>query len=131
MRSSLILLCFSIFIISCQSNRHAQGERLYVNYCAPCHGAQGEGLKELYPPLKDADYYMENMENLACIIRNGLEDRILVNGKPFQQKMTGIKTLGEVEICNLINYMNHLWYPNEPYLSLELTKRMLEACDKG
>jgi cytochrome c len=129
MRNSLVILAFVFAFLSCQSNRHAQGERLYISYCAPCHGEQGEGLKALYPPLKNSDYYIEFKENLACIIRYGMEEQIVVNGKPYQQKMTGIATLGEVEISNLINYMNHLWYPNEPYLSLELTKRMLEDCE--
>lgn len=129
MQNSLLYLSIAFILGACQSNRHAQGERLYINYCAPCHGINGEGLKKLYPPLRNADYYKAHKENLACIIRYGLQDSIRVNGIPYHQKMTGIKELGEVEISNLINYMNHLWYPNEPYLSLELTKRMLIDCE--
>lgn len=129
MQNKLILMILFLLLISCQSNRHAQGERLYMHYCAPCHGEHGEGLKELYPPLRGSDYYKTHITELACIIQNGLEESIVVNGITFHQKMTGIKELGEVEICNLINFMNHLWYPDEAYLSLELTKRMLDACE--
>ena len=129
MKNSFWLLGIFVILISCQSNRHKQGERLYIANCAACHGIQGEGLKSLYPPLKNSDYYENNIDQIACIIKHGLRDTISVNGKIFKMEMLGVSSLNEVEITNLVNYMNHLWYPKQEYLSLQATKRKLAACN--
>jgi mono/diheme cytochrome c family protein len=31
----------------------AQGKRLYTQHCATCHGADGRGVPEHFPPLRD------------------------------------------------------------------------------
>lgn len=129
MRNSLWLLSFFLLALSCQSNRHKQGERLYMANCAACHGVQGEGLKTLYPPLKNSDYYDMHAENIVCIIRNGLRETITVNGTIFKMEMIGVPSLNEVEITNLVNYMNQLWYPDQEYLSLQATKQKLDRCN--
>jgi hypothetical protein len=43
--------------------------------------------------------------------------------------MEGITTLDELEITNLINYMNQNWNKGAKYLSLEATKRKLDNCN--
>lgn len=78
------LLILSLF--SCEQQPYQMGERLYKTHCANCHMDGGEGLGALIPPLKGSDYLAANRERLACMIRYGLKDTIMVNGKVYLNK---------------------------------------------
>lgn len=128
MRNSLLLIILSLTFIFCSNSYFAQGERLYNTYCANCHGKDGNGLKNLYPPLNQSDYYKENSASVPCIILNGLEDEIEVNGKNFMMPMAGFSNLTDVDITNLINFINTSWDNDLPETSLVEVKKNLEAC---
>ena len=50
----------------------ALGERLYADHCAACHGAQGQGVTGLYPPLAgNPRVAREPTTNLIRIIQEG------------------------------------------------------------
>ena len=124
----LIILCSFVFIY-CQNNIYVKGEGLYITYCSNCHGKDGNGLKNLYPPLNQSDFYQENLEKVPCIILNGLEDEITVNGNNFMMPMEGVPNLTDVDITNLINYINTAWDNNLPEITLVDVKKNLEACN--
>ena len=44
----------------------------YENKCASCHGLEGEGIKEMIPPLASADWLVNNQASIACIIKHGV-----------------------------------------------------------
>jgi len=120
-----------ILLTSCQSQAFKQGEKLYNGYCASCHMEDGTGLGKVLPPIADSDYLQTNFAQLPCIIRHGLKDTILVNGNEYAQPMVGIKLLNEVEISNIINYINYKWYGNAlPSQSLKAIKETLEECSE-
>ncbi|MCB9356168.1 MAG: cytochrome c [Saprospiraceae bacterium] len=117
-----------LFLASCQTNPYREGERLYKNTCANCHMDQGEGLRGLIPPLRNADYLHLHREKLPCVLKYGLTDTISVNGQTYTEQMPGVPTLTEIQITNILNYINNSWgNQNAPY-SLEDTRRMLEKC---
>jgi len=128
MKYSWIIIVFSFCFIYCQNNVYVQGERLYNLYCSNCHGKDGNGLKNLYPPLNNSDFYKENYEKVACIILNGLEEEITVNGKDYFMPMIGIPNITDVDIANIINYVNNAWDNKIPDISLPEVKKNLEAC---
>lgn len=105
-----------------------QGEILYQNFCANCHMEDGSGLKGLIPPLAGADYIAADPERMACIIRYGLQDTIVVNDTVYSQPMEGIKALTDFEITNVINYINHAWGNDLGYTSYEIVKARLADC---
>ena len=74
--------------ISCSiSSANKQGENLYKHNCSTCHGDNGEGLRNLYPPIANADYLQLHRTELSCIIKNGITHPIIVNGKNFHMPM--------------------------------------------
>ena len=78
---------------------------MYTAHCANCHGDQGQGLGALIPPLANADYMVKNRSQLACILVNGLNDTIVVNGKEYSgQPMPANAELSEIHIANILNY---------------------------
>lgn len=114
---------------NCQpSNRYRQGEQLYLSQCANCHMEDGQGLRGLIPPLAGADYVAADPLRMACIIRRGLADTIVVNGKTYQQKMPGNAVLNPVEIHNIINYINQAWGNNWGYTKMQEVEAALQKC---
>jgi cytochrome c551 len=108
--------------------RENQSERLYQNNCMNCHGMDGEGLRQLIPPLADSDFVQENKESLACIIKYGLKGKITVNGNIYDHPMPGNERLSDVDIANIINYVNRNWNEEEAFVSPEKVKNQLQAC---
>ncbi|MCR6642541.1 MAG: hypothetical protein NVV82_27005 [Sporocytophaga sp.] len=65
---------------------------------------------------------------LPCIIRNGMNDTITVNGHKYFGKMPGNNELSEIEITNLVNYINREW-GDHSYQSEQEIRAALEKCD--
>jgi len=124
----LCSLAIIVLLISCDYQPYKQGRNLYNFYCATCHMDDGSGLKGLYPPLAGADYLANNQTNLACIIRYGLSDSISVNQKNYNQAMPGVKDLNEVQITNVINYINHAWGNKLQHVKVEDIRKSLIDC---
>ncbi|MCL7989102.1 c-type cytochrome [Sphingobacterium sp. lm-10] len=81
------------------------GEKVYRTHCQNCHGAQGEGLGKLYPPLTDPNYLHDNRASLPRIIRFGLKDSITVSGHTYSENMPAIPELTEVDIAYVLSYV--------------------------
>jgi len=123
-----VLFIITVLVISCDYQPYKQGRNLYNFYCATCHMDDGSGLKGLYPPLAGADYLANNQSNLACIIRYGLSDSITVNQKVYSQAMPGVKDLNEVQITNVINYINHAWGNELQHVKVDDIQKNLVDC---
>lgn len=117
---------FALCLISaCQPNPYKQGERLYKTNCANCHMDNGEGLGALIPPLAGADYLEKNREKLPCLLRHGIKDSIVVNGKIYVEAMPGVATLSDVQIANILNYVGTTWGNDiAPYRLGEIQKHL-------
>lgn len=132
MKFKVLLLLFSVCfaVLSCERKPYRQGEILYQNFCANCHMDDGSGLAGNIPPLAGADFVRQNQDQLACIIRYGLEGGVVVNGIAYQNPMAGIPQLSEFEIANIINYINQAWGNDYGYLPLKDIRESLEGCGK-
>ena len=115
-------------LFSCQQNRFQQGAVLYENFCANCHMENGQGLGELYPPLAGADYLKNHFDEVPCIIQNGMKGPVLVNGVTYDMEMLPIPQLGEVEISNIMNFMNHEWELQQAFTNPTEVKERLNSC---
>lgn len=132
MKFKVPLLLFSVCfaVLSCERKPYRQGEILYQNFCANCHMDDGSGLAGNIPPLAGADFVRQNQDQMACIIRYGLEGGVVVNGIAYQNPMAGIPQLSEFEIANIINYINQAWGNDYGYLPLKNVRESLEGCGK-
>ncbi len=100
----LLALLFFLYMTFFYSAYESAGRITYMQSCASCHGENGEGIALLVPPLRESDYLNVHFEQLPCLIRSGMEDTIVVNGKMYYQPMYPIN-LNDVEIANLMNFM--------------------------
>ncbi len=88
----------------------------------------GSGLKMLIPPLAGSDYLKNNQESIPCILKNGLKGPISVNGKIYDTEMVGIESLNDVQINNIINYINHAWGNNFGQSNVKVVDERLKSC---
>ncbi len=120
----MLLLVF----MQCDTNPYKQGLALYEQNCQNCHQEDGKAVRGLIPPLAGSDYLL-NSGQVACIIRHGLEGDILVNGKRYNHKMPENKKLTATQITNIINYINHAWGNDLPYIPYNIIDEALKECE--
>lgn len=132
---SAIGLFIGLFVFACQPNVSMEtaqyavnGQKLYVSHCQNCHGAKGEGLGMLYPPLTDPDYLHTNRAELACIIKNGLNKPIIVAGKSYEGTMPGIPELNAVDIAYILTYVTTTFGNSTQTYTQEEVRKSLETC---
>lgn len=140
MRNSIIYILFFLLSISalfhsCQNEEGINYKRYYVNgkgiyekNCQSCHGADGKGLGTLYPPLTDSLYLKQNKNKLACIIKNGQNDSILINNIYFDENMPGNNILADIDIAQVIVYITNSFGNQQGFYSDQQVASDLNNC---
>ncbi len=131
----LFLCCVCIFINACQNVQQLElaqyttgGKDLYQLKCQNCHGENGEGLGELAPPLTDTVFLKSNKNNLACIIKNGANKLMVINGKPYQGKMPAFTTLTDIDIAKIIVYVTNSFGNKQGFYTTMQVAKDLKNC---
>lgn len=140
MRNRCLLMCaglLSVYMVfhSCQSEqaiRTAQytvnGRTVYTTHCQNCHGANGEGLGALYPPLTDCTFLSKHREQLACMVKYGLAGPIEINGTVFDTEMPANPVLSPIEIAYVLTYIGNSFGNSMDIFTQEEIQASLEAC---
>ena len=112
------LIFCSIFIASCgntedpslkqmhsaTSSEDLAGKEIYVKHCVACHQQDAKGIKGIFPPLKDSDYFLEDPKRAIHNILFGQNEEIIVNGAIYKGLMPPVKITDE-EVVKVINYL--------------------------
>lgn len=106
-------LLFIIALASCQNEQqiefaryYSSGQEVYNTHCQNCHGAGGEGLSALIPPLTDTIFLKTNRSKLACFLKNGLNKPIIISSKAFAGQMPP-SSLTPIEIAQVLTYVQN------------------------
>ena len=89
----------------------------------------GSGLEKVIPPLANSDYLNKDWENLACLVRQGIEGPIIVNGIEYNQAMAAIPELSATEIANIYNYINYAWNDKTKIMQVLDTRKKIKDCN--
>jgi mono/diheme cytochrome c family protein len=113
------------------TDARTSGYNIYRNFCATCHGINGEGIDNLAPPLQNSEYISKSSERLALVILHGLSGPIHVNGKPYKLNvsMPGLVNNPEFkdeDVNNIIKYVTSAFSDNPKSLELEKIKLLRE-----
>jgi mono/diheme cytochrome c family protein len=126
--STFVVTLLLVLILRTCSAPPNKGELVYQNNCASCHGADGEGFNKLIPPLTDSAWLAQNSDRFACIIVEGINEEITINGQKFHQPMYGINQLNDVEIANVGNYIYKRWSdPNIKFNAKQIEKALMNC----
>ncbi len=124
-----IKILLLIYCITACTESASSGEQVYRSKCASCHMADGRGLSGLIPPLANSDYLEKHFEELVCIIRYGLKDTIQVNGKYYSEVMPPSYGINDVELVNLINFVQKKFLNKNNFVTLEDIKKQKLNCN--
>ena len=104
------------------------GKNLYMTHCSNCHQPDGSGLGALYPPLAKSDYLMKDPVKTVCIIKNGLEGEITVNGTVYNQPMPAHDNLTNIEIAEIITFISNSWGNKSGLHEVKTIEKAAEDC---
>lgn len=104
-----------------------RGANLFRSTCQPCHGADGNGIRSLAPPLNRSEWVTGDSKKLIGIILHGLTGPVKVNSKIYQAPeingdMPGIgdnKDIVDEDIAQLASFIRQSWNNNAEKLSRE------------
>jgi cytochrome c551 len=143
----LLVTCFSLFSCAQKSDQsndtkpavkdkstkftqyYVKGEQLYLTNCSNCHQKDGTGLGLLFPPLNQSDY-LQNTEEVICLMRHGKNGEIIVNGKSFNKEMKGIPSLTDLEIAEIATYIYNTWGQERGIVDVKEVSAILGRCEK-
>lgn len=85
-----------------------RGQALFAANCALCHGATGDGVANLYPPLAKSDWLAAHRSGAIRAIVNGLSEEITVNGQTFRGQMPPVM-LDDAQAADVMTFVVNSW----------------------
>ncbi len=125
--SIFIIILLFIYDIWSHGTVDHPGKAGYVANCSQCHGENGEGIKSLVPPLNHSDFAIKNLDSIPCWLKFGLNHPITVGDTLYDQPMYP-GNLDEVQISNIINYMNDEYFNLDKHVSPQWVSDRLKGC---
>jgi mono/diheme cytochrome c family protein len=127
-----------LLLFACQGGEEAirkaqfitNGQKLYVTHCQNCHGAKGEGLGKLYPPLTDQEFLKKNRQQLSCIVAHGMTGEIVINGEAFDTPMPANPQLTPLDIAYVLTYITNAFGNQADAFTLKEVEEALKNCRK-
>ena len=88
----------------------AKAAKLYEQHCAQCHGAQGEGIANAYPPLAgNRAVTMTATDNLVQMVLNGgFPPATAGNPRPFGMPPF-VLVLSDGEVADVLSHVRTAW----------------------
>ena len=80
------------------------GKDIYAKHCVACHQQDAKGVKGIFPPLKDSDYFLEDPKRAIHNILFGQNEEITVNGEKYKSLMPPVK-ISDAEVVKVVNYL--------------------------
>lgn len=133
--STFLFCAVAAIVVSCQNqsqidfqNYMSSGKDIYNAKCQNCHGTNGEGLGELAPPFTDTITLKNNKTRLACIIKNGLNEKVVVHGKTYEGKMPNFNEMADIELAQVVVYITNSFGNKQGFYSYQEIAKDLQKC---
>ena len=127
----------AIFLISCGSSSTPEtsssspeassgnGKKIYTQYCLACHQADGSGVPQLNPPLKNTAYVLGDESRLISIVMNGFSEGVEINGDTYTNPMPPFgASLKDEEIADVLTYVRNSFGNKASEISADQVKAL-------
>jgi mono/diheme cytochrome c family protein len=116
---------------SVKEDSRTNGLKLFRNICGACHGADGSGIEDMAPPLKNSEYIDGSMNRLASILLFGISGPLHVNGKLYDlnTEMPALAhntDLDDQDIADIVKYTQNAFAKNIKGISANDVKKIRE-----
>jgi len=137
---SILVTFWSVLLIqACKSEAELKqekykvvGQQTYTEHCANCHQADGKGLGALYPPISGSDYLTAaNKERIICLIRHGINEPMVVNGKRYNRPMPANPQLTPIDVATITTYIYTKWGGETEITDVKEVEKVLKSCQPG
>ena len=99
------------------AKKYPKGVKVYKSICQTCHGADGNGMHGLAPPLNKSEWVTGNKGALATILLYGLSGPVHVNDKLYKapeimDEMPGIgnsREISDEDIAEVMSFIRNAW----------------------
>ncbi|HUY41925.1 MAG TPA: cytochrome b N-terminal domain-containing protein [Candidatus Dormibacteraeota bacterium] len=82
------------------------GASVFSQNCASCHGAQGQGMPGVFPPLANNPFVTGDPSKVIDVVENGLHGAVAVAGKTYNGQMPAWKSqLSTQDVADVITYI--------------------------
>ncbi|GAB3340509.1 hypothetical protein GCM10027299_53980 [Larkinella ripae] len=122
--------CFLTFTSNAQTKKPAAkatpgpGQQIYEQYCLTCHQADGSGVPNLNPPLKQTDWVQGDKTRLINVILKGLQEPIEINGETFDNVMPAHDFLSDKEISDVLTFIRSSFGNKAEAISTEEVRKV-------
>ena len=104
-----VLAAFFAFSVSGFADEDP-GAVVFRNICAVCHGDEGLGQPDLYPPLAGSPFLKGDPAHSIRIVLYGLEGPVTVGGEVYNSAMPpNSEILTDEEIAAVLNHVRGYW----------------------
>ncbi|MCL5130323.1 c-type cytochrome [Algibacter sp. L4_22] len=115
---------------------NTSGYKIFRNFCATCHGFNGEGVEQLAPPLENSEYVTGSTKRLTLVLLHGLAGPVHVNGKLYELNgtMPGLANnpaFTNLDILNIISYLQSTFSKDSESINLDQIKALRNVKPKG
>ncbi|MBI5691103.1 MAG: c-type cytochrome [Verrucomicrobia bacterium] len=86
----------------------ARGQTLFFAHCSMCHGATGDGILGVYPPLAGSDWLAANLPDAIAGVVSGLNKEIVVKGQTYRGQMPPIM-LEDAQVADVLTFVLNSW----------------------
>jgi len=105
------------------------GAKIYAANCMVCHGADGKGLANVFPPLAGTDWVKGPPRRLIALTLDGLNGPEKVYGVVYRGMMPAWRySLNDQKIAAVLTYVRQEWGNNaSPVSALEISQLRMET----
>lgn len=96
-----------------------------------CHQENGDGIPNIYPTLKNAEWVGADKDHLVEILINGMTKQIVVNGIKYEDEMPKADYLTNKEIAAVLTYIRiNFAGINDPITDVDVARTRIRLKSK-
>ena len=92
-----------------------QGEKVYAQHCADCHGKDGNGVAGIYPALRGNSSVTEpsGIDATRVVLLGGFAPLTAANPRPYSMPPFA-QQLSDADVAAVVSYIRHAWKNDAP-----------------
>ena len=88
--------------------RMERGRKTFLSTCFACHGANGEGIAGVFPPLAKSDYLLGDLDSVINTVVRGMTGPVTVNGSHYNSIMPP-QPLTDQQVADVLTFVMNSW----------------------